>query len=56
MSPLPKTVPRCVSIEIDALYLIASVLGCGIERDGEAQSGVQTFATQRETAFECLLF
>ena len=44
------------TVEVDALYFIASVLRGRVECHGETQTGVQAFAAQRETAFKCLLF
>ena len=41
--------------EVDALNLVAMVLVCRIERDREAQAGVQSFSTKGETAVECIL-
>ena len=45
-----------LSLHVDALDLISSVLGSRIEGDGEVQSGMQAFSEEGKAAFECFLF
>ena len=45
-----------LAFQINSLYLIASVFGCGIEGNRKAQSCMQAFATQGKAAFQCCLF
>ena len=43
-------------IQIDALNLVTCIFRGWIECDCKTQPCVQTFATKRETTFQCILF
>ena len=54
--PFGQRIDDGLAFQINSLYLIASVFGCGIEGNRKAQSCMQAFATQGKAAFQCCLF
>ena len=43
------------AFQVNALNLVTSVLGCGVESNGQVQTCMQTFSKERKAAFQCIL-